>query len=446
MHLVGHDLELVRSISYSVEPKPGSASKPVRVTYSMEALDSRGRVMSGEVLLPVFGLYAGYPNTVSIDLGFDDGSSQPIAHTLTTAAYTDPNGVYDVPEIVKKRAVGSALDFDFFAMKSGLGTPVIVDTDGAIRWVGTIPRSHIISVFTDNGFVAGSQSSGKIWRAELDGTETSWPSAPSIYTRFHHNIDVGKAGFLAGVNTASNFQSTLVEFTKDGGFHKVWDFATIVSDHLRNAGDDPSLLVRPPNDWFHTNSAIYDASDDSLIVSSREHGVMKIDYDTGAIRWILGDPTKYWWQFPSLRAKALTLNPGGLYPTGQHALSITHDGLLLLFNAGNPSQAQPTGAPRGESRTYSAVSAYRIDGTNMTANEVWHFDYGQLLHTDHCSSAYEAGQSILISYARINDFLHARLVGLNDQHDVVFDFQYEARGCNTSWNAVPVPLEDMQFR
>ena len=31
----------------------------------MEALDDRGRVMSGEVLLPVFGLYAGYDNTVS---------------------------------------------------------------------------------------------------------------------------------------------------------------------------------------------------------------------------------------------------------------------------------------------------------------------------------------------------------------------------------------------
>ena len=40
---------------------------------------------------------------------------------------------------------------------------------------------------------------------------------------------------------------------------------------------------------------------------------------------------------------------------------------------------------------------------------------------------------------------HARLVGLNDQHEVVFDFQYEARGCNTSWNAVPVPLADMRF-
>ena len=202
-------------------------------------------------------------------------------------------------------------------------------------------------------------------------------------------MEVGKSGILGELNTFTDFQSTIAEFTMSGGFHKVWNFAAIVTDHLSSAGDDPSLLVRPPNDWFHTNSAVYDARDDSLIVSSREHFVMNIDYDTGAIRWVLGDPTKYWWQFPSLRAKALTLDGAGLYPIGQHALSITSDGLLLLFNAGTPSEHQPAGAPRGESRPYSAVSAYRIDTTTMTATEVWRFDYDQSIYSDHCSSVYE---------------------------------------------------------
>ncbi len=446
VHLVGQDLDAVQTISYSIEPKPGSVSKPVRVTYTLGALENRGRVLTGEVLLPVFGLYSGYANAVSIDLHFDDGSIQSIDETLTTTAYTDPHGVYDVPVFVKRRAAGSALDFDFFAMKSGLGTPVIVDTDGAIRWVGMSDKSHISSVFTDNGFLTGSQGARSVWRAELDGAEVDWPSAPSVYRRFHHNMEVGKTGFLGELNTATDFQSTIVEFTRTGGFFKVWNFATIVTDHLRNAGEDPSLLVRPPNDWFHTNSAIYDARDDSLVVSAREHFVMNVDYDTGAIRWVLGDPTKYWWQFPSLRARALTLESGGLYPIGQHALSITRDGLLLMFNAGTPSEHQPAGAPIGESRTYSAMSAYRIDTTTMTATEVWRFDYGQTLYSDHCSSVYEAGQSYLISYARVDTRQFARLVGLNSQREVVFDFQYDARGCNTSWNAVPVPLDNMSFR
>ena len=102
---MGQDLDALRTISYAVEPKPGSVSKPVRVTYTLGALERTGRVMSGEVLLPVFGLYAGYANTVSVDLSFDDGiHANPIGETLTTTAYTDPNGVYDHPVLIKKRA------------------------------------------------------------------------------------------------------------------------------------------------------------------------------------------------------------------------------------------------------------------------------------------------------------------------------------------------------
>ena len=98
------------------------------------------------------------------------------------------------------------------------------------------------------------------------------------------------------------------------------------------------------------------------------------------------------------------------------------------------------------SRNYSAVSAYRIDAATMTATNVWNFDYGQSIYSGHCSSAYEAGgQSMLIAYAQADAAAHARLVGLNSRHEVVFDFQYDGRGCDTAWNAVPIPLENMSF-
>jgi hypothetical protein len=148
----------------------------------------------------------------------------------------------------------------------------------------------------------------------------------------------------------------------------------IFSAYMSGAGDDPALFVRPGIDWFHMNAAVYDVRDDSIIVSSREDFLVKIDYRTGAIKWILGDPTKYWYTFPSLRAKALTLDPGGFYPVGQHAPSITSDGLLMVFNNGLFSANQPVGQPRGENRTFSVVSAYAIDDANRTAREAWRFD------------------------------------------------------------------------
>ena len=403
-------------------------------------------MIGGDLQLPVFGLYAGYANVVTIKLTFHDGSLQTITRTLTTAAYTDPNGVYDHPVFIKSRAAGSKLGFDFFAMKSGLGTPVIVDTDGAIRWVGASNESSIQSIFTDNGFVIGDHFSTRVRRLELDGTETLVPVVfPAGYLRFHHNIDPGKVGFLGEFDTQIRRQSTIAEFSLTGGFLKEWSFSSIMRNHMTNGGDDASLMVRPRVDWFHTNSAAYDPRDNSLIVSSREHFVMNIDYETGAIRWLLGDPNKYWWNFPSLRAKALTLTGNGLYPIGQHAVSITSDGLLLLFNSGKASETSAGRRARPE-RDYSAVSAYRIDAANMTATEVWRFDYDQSVYSDHCSSVYESpGQSFLISYARAEENLKARLVGLNSQHQVVFDFQYDSQGCGTSWNAVPIPLQNMRF-
>jgi hypothetical protein len=445
--LDGQSLADLTTVSYVVAAKPGSASKPVHVTYSRAALERQQRFETESRLrLPVIGLYAGYANDVSIELEFEDCSTLTIQGTLTAAAYADPHGVYDHPLFIKRRAAGAALGFDFFAMKSGSGTPIVVDTDGEIRWVGASAENSISSVFTDNGFVIGDQRSTRVRRLELDGTETTLTPA-SGYRNFHHDIDIGKTGLLVEMDTTADREMRIAEFTLAAGFGKEWNFGTIFTEHMTAGGDDPTRFVRPPRDWFHTNAAIYDPRDDSLVVSSRENFIGKFDYETGAIRWLLGDPTKYWYTFPSLRAKALTLTGSGLYPIGQHALSITSDGLLLTFNAGNPSESQPTGAPPGEARTYSAVSAYRIDEAAMTATEEWSFDYGQSLYSDHCGSAYEGPQkSVLVSFARADDRLHARLVALDGAHDVVFDIQYDSQGCNTSWNAFPFPLDDLVFQ
>ncbi len=96
--------------------------------------------------------------------------------------------------------------------------------------------------------------------------------------------------------------------------------ANIISAAMIAGGDDPSQFVYPtPTDWFHNNGVTYNRADDSLIVSSRENFLICLDYETSAIKWILGDPTKKWYQFPSLRKFALTLAPGSLPPIGQHA-------------------------------------------------------------------------------------------------------------------------------
>ena len=136
-------------------------------------------------------------------------------------------------------------------------------------------------------------------------------------------------------------------------------------------GDDPSQFVFPtPTDWFHNNGAAYNRADDSLIVSSRENFVICLDYNTSAIKWILGDPTKKWHQFPSLRKFALHVAPGSLPPIGQHAPSITYDQGLLLFDNGQNSQFQD---PPGAQRDYASPRKYSLDLVKSVATEVWNY-------------------------------------------------------------------------
>jgi arylsulfate sulfotransferase len=462
--LVGSDLSALtalKSVSYVIQPKPGTASKPVSVSYTISYLSRRGYVAPSTraVTVPVIGLYAGYANQVTLTLQFDDGSNQFVPIEITTSPYTDPNNVYDHVSVLKSRVSGTPLGFDFFALKSGLGTPVVVDTDGNVRWTGPLSgkstepviASSWSSTFVDNGFLVGDPSSTMLRRIELDGSISETSLHSPDYTKFHHNIDPGKQGLLIDIDAivggVEQSESNLVEIDTTGTVLKEWDLAKLVSDYMRANGDDPSTFVRPGVDWFHLNGAAYDKSDDSLVVSSRENFLMKLDYESGHIIWILGDPTKYWYTIPSLRAKAVTLTNGGLYPIGQHAPSITWNGLVMVFNNGTASFNQPTGQSAGQTRAYSAVSTYRIDARNLLGQEAWDFDYNQTISSIVCSSAYETSdQSILIDYAVAENATKTRLVGLNANHDVIFDFQYVNSGsCSTSWNAIPVPFEHLRF-
>jgi hypothetical protein len=81
----------------------------------------------------------------------------------------------------------------------------------------------------------------------------------------------------------------------------------------------------------------------------------------------------------------------------------------------------------------------------MTATEVWDYDAGQTIFSPVCSSAYEvADRSILVDYATASGATEALLIGLDSSRNVVFEFKYPTSGCNTSWNARPIPLDDLK--
>ena len=454
VQLSGKSTSQLTSVSYTIAPKPKTVSAALKVTWTLTALSNRGYVKSPAINLPVAGLYQNYANSVSYVLTFSDGSKQNLKNSITTAAFTDPAGIYTNPTILKARAAGSALGFNFMYLKSSITSPVIVDTDAQVRWMAT-GLTIVQAQYFDNGeFVTGDPENPLVYRVQLDGTQKTLPvnlPQPLLYA-FTHNIDPGPNGLLAEFNgtddlgaSSDDIVAEISPFTTAAP-DQTYDMADLIANYMTKNGDDPSAFVRPGVDWFHLNAVTYDPSDQSLIISSRENFLIKVDYTTHDIVWIFGDPTKYWYTFPSLKAKALTLVGGGLYPMGQHATSFTSDGNLMIFNDGFGSLNQPAGQPTGANLGYSAVTAYSIDASAMTAKVAWNFDYGKTVLSQVCGSSYEAGKSYLVTYSTAAGWTQARLVGLDSSKNAVFDFQYDSpQTCGTAWNAIPVPFEDLQI-
>jgi hypothetical protein len=449
LNLMASNTAVLKEIQFKVTPKPGSVTRPLSGTYSNDYLIDRGfeNVQTGAIILPVYGLYDGYANVVNLTYRFLDGSSKQANITITTAAFNDPCG-YEHPTYLQRRN-RDALSYDYILVKGRCSSfpPAIMDTDGALRWVGTAGHSSFVTTFFDNAvYLAGGT---KLYRNELDGAVTLLNDYSSLGVTFlYHNIDRGKFGIILDADTTTHLESMNIEVDSSGRVLKRWDLAAIISAAMVAGGDDPSQFVFPrPTDWFHNNGVAYNRADDSLIVSSRENFLICLDYNTGAIKWILGDPTKKWYQFPSLRRFALTLAPGSLPPIGQHSPSITYDQGVMVFDNGQNSTFQ---SPPGARRFYASPRKYIVDLATKIATEVWNYPINESIHCPYCSSIYEdAPHNYVIDYAFVNGGTSrptlAQLVGLNSAGERIFYYQYPTNSCDTAYNSIPVHLERTKF-
>ena len=451
------NVTVLKSIQFAIDPKPGSVTRPLSGTYSNDYLLNRGFEHPPEIILPVYGLYAGYANTVRLTYRFLDGSSSQAVTSITTAAFDDQDCGYNNPTKLQPRTNSTQLSYDYIFDRSGCGDygPIILDSDGALRWVSplaTMGALNATSTFFDNAVYTTQRT--QLVRTELDGTILVVADYTNIgAVHFHHNIDVGKTGLLLPPDTTAYYESIIIEVDKDDGhILKTFNLADIIRAAMIAGGDDPNGFVFPtPTDWFHNNGAVYNRADDSLIVSSRENFLICLDYNTSAIKWILGAPTKKWYQFPSLRRFALTVAPGSLPPIGQHSPSITFDQNLMVFDNGQMSQFQD---PPGAQRDFASPRKYRLDLVANVATELWNFPVpaNDLIHCPFCGSIYEdAPYNYLVDYALVNGGgpptvpTFAQLLGLDAGGERIFYYQYPTRGCNTAYNTIPIHLENTKF-
>jgi hypothetical protein len=435
----------ISRVRFTIAPKEGTLAESISATFNIDNL------LSSEhgVKLPIWGMYDNYENTVDVTLHFTDESEKVITHKVLTEQYVDPNSIYDQMSINQGIESSNKPTFNYFYLESGLDQgPVIMDIDGYIRWTTNSPTmsKYRAATFDESGFIV--QLGSDIINLSLSGKENIYPiQAPGLTNiEPHHETTKGKYGYFLNINATKDaseqIETILLEVDKEGNYIDQWDFSEIIADYMQQNSDDPTNLIRDGIDWFHMNSAIYDPSDDSIIVSARELFVIKVDYSTKEIKWVLGDETKYWAEFPSLLA--LSLYSSDIKPMGQHALSIT-DGQLMLFNNGQASFNQPSGEAIGEVLPTSLGMKWEIDEESMEATTTWSYDDG--IYSDVCSSIYERKGFYLITYAavdRLTDLENTTLIqGVDAEKNVIFEFELPG-ACNT-WNSDFIELESLVY-
>src|SRR4030095_8130644 len=140
-----------------------------------------------------------------------DGSSKQAVTSITTATFDDTCG-YDNPTVLKRRTNSTDLSYDYLMVKGNCSyfQPAIIDTDGALRWVGTGNLSAGNVILFDNAVYLGHGP--LLTRMELDGAFSQVGDYSSLgIVAFHHNIDRGKVGIILDATTTTSVGSTLME-------------------------------------------------------------------------------------------------------------------------------------------------------------------------------------------------------------------------------------------
>lgn len=236
----------------------------------------------------------------------------------------------------------------------------------------------------------------------------------------------------------------ILEVAKDGKAVDVWDLNEILDPYrdvlmlgmdngavcmnvdVEHAGEKVEIEpnadfgdlpgVGPGRNWANTNSLDYDPKDDSIILSLRHQGIVKIGRDK-KVKWILSsragwnkDLSTKLLQPVTAKGKKISCDENGRcddssfgFSFTQHSAWLSPKGTLTVFDNGD---ARYNEQPAFSTDKYSRFVEYEIDEKNMTVKQVW--EYGKELGYD--------------GYAPITSNV-ARIVDEDLDRDVMYGFR-----------------------
>ena len=354
-----------------------------------------------QLRLPVLGLYPDDLNTVELTLYLEDGK---LIGSKEYIIQTEPL-IEKMPEIsidvAKTFETGDGWTFVSYYGNTGdpiPHAPLIFDSFGDIRWyLDFSDHPHLSQLYYDDGMErlqngnlyfgfndtrdVVTESSDKIYEMNMLGEILNTWDMPGY--KFHHEVHEKPNGnFVVTVDKEGEetIEDYVIEIDRNSG--------VIINEWNLNESLDNTRRAMTDNeeDWFHANAVLYDQRDNSIIVSGRTQGVVKLS-EQNEVVWIMG-PHRGWGENQNgVNLKEYLLQPldagnepiedpdvrGGSDYTEdfewnwyQHAPMIMPNGNIMLFDNGDNRNFVGNGP-------YSRAVEFSVDEETMTIQQVWSY-------------------------------------------------------------------------
>lgn len=313
----------------------------------------------------------------------------PLNYVLDTQGefrwWLDPEAVFDARGIdLAKR--GYAMGFR--PTKSGTYTFVQGQKWYEMNFMGKIVGEHDLP----RGYIDMSHASWEMPNGHilLRAAKANYlrPDGQKVHTVRDHILEVDRSGNLVDVWDLNKIlDNTRDDLIKNLDLGAVCMNVDVTAAGLKVAnepeapfGDSPG--VGAGRNWAHVNSVSYDPEDDSIIISARHQGVMKIGRDK-QVKWILAPSTgwkngleKKLLKPVDKNGKPIKCSPNGEcegdfdFTYTQHAAWPSHSGRgnLTVFDNG---QIRHYDQPALPEMNYSRIVEYKIDPKTMTVQQTW---------------------------------------------------------------------------
>lgn len=323
--------------------------------------------------LPIYGLYADYNNKVDISYTLSDGKKITKQVEIQTDKLPDN---FVLPTSVKKDSSKLTNDLYFFT-PSSKGYTCAYDVNGDVRWYlsnnavwdNTRLKNGHMMVSTERLVNSPYYMTG-LYEIDLLGHIYNEYSLKGGY---HHDyFELPNGNLLVASDDFNNEAGTVEDYIVEldrttGNIVKTWDLKDVLNMEDGKSENWSSY------DWFHNNSVWYDEATNSITLSGRhQDAVINIDYTSGKLNWIIGDPTNW-----SSEYQKYFFTPVGEdfeWQWSQHAAMITPEGYVFIFDNGN-NKSKDSSKYVDATNSYSRGVMYKIDTDKMTIEQV--YEYGK---------------------------------------------------------------------